>query len=58
MWTRFPYLHALLTGSVEGERKRALEDLQVAMAARQTQAQHRAFIKARAATNNALRMGV
>lgn len=56
--TRFPYLHSLLTGHVERERQRALEDLQFAMHNRQTQAQHKAFKKARAATNEALRQGV
>lgn len=56
--TRFPALYALLTGDPEAERRRALEDLKFAQHRRQTQAEHAAFKKARALTNNALEMGL
>lgn len=55
--TRFPALHALLTGDLEAQRQRALEDLRFAQHKRQTQAEHAAFKKARDLTNQALRLG-
>lgn len=55
--TRFPYLHSLLTGDLEAQRRQALEDLRFAQHKRQTQAEHAAFKKARELTNQALRMG-
>ena len=55
--TRFPALHNLLTGDLEAERRRALEDLKFAQHRRQTQAEHAAFKKAHALTNEALRVG-
>lgn len=54
---RFPHLHNLLTGDCARERQRAIEDMQVAQAKRQTQAEHRAYLKARALTNEALKAG-
>jgi len=55
--TRFPHLHSLLTGDLEKERQRAIEDLRFAQHKRQTQAEHRAFQKARSLTCEALRLG-
>lgn len=55
--TRFPHLHSLLTGDLEAQRRKALEDLQFAQHKRQTQAAHVAYRKARALTNEALRCG-
>jgi hypothetical protein len=55
--TRFPALFHLLTGDLEAERRRALEDLKFAQHKRQTQAEHAAFKKARALTCQALRHG-
>lgn len=55
--TRFPALHDLLTGNTSKERQRALEDLKLAQHRRQTQAEHRAWKKARALTCEALRAG-
>ena len=55
--TRFPHLHSLLTGDLEAERRRALEDLRFAQHKRQTQAEHAAYLKARALTIQALRVG-
>jgi len=55
--TRFPALHSLLTGDLEAQRQRALEDLRFAQHKRQTQAEHAAFKKARALTCEALRLG-
>ena len=55
--TRFPHLHSLLTGDLEAERRRALEDLRFAQHRRQTQAEHAAYLKARALTTQALRVG-
>jgi len=55
--TRFPALFSLLTGDLERERQRALEDLRFAQHKRQTQAEHAAFKKARALTCEALRLG-
>lgn len=56
--TRFPALHNLLTGDLEKERQRAIEDMRFAQHKRQTQAEHRAFLKARSLTNEALRVGL
>ena len=60
--TRFPHLTALLVGESPGddltaERRRALEDLRLAQHKRQTQAEHAAYLKARALTIQALRVG-
>lgn len=56
--TRFPVLHALLTGDLERERQRAIEDMKLAQHRRQTQAEHAAWKKARELTNQALKVGL
>lgn len=59
---RFPNLTWLLLGDEAGkdialDRQGAIEDLQVAQNNRQTQAEHKAWKRARALTCEALRMG-
>lgn len=59
--TRFPALMETLTGEdakrIDAERRRALEDLQLAQHKRQTQAEHKAWKRARELTCDALRLG-
>lgn len=55
--TRMPVLYELLTGEIGNARKRALEDLTVAMHGRETQAKKRAFDKAKRLTCQALERG-
>jgi hypothetical protein len=58
-----PHLEWLLIGDkpkprdIEAERRKVLEDLKLAQHRRQTQAEHRAWKKARELTNQALRVG-